>query len=105
MCGQTEVIGNGLGLPQHVFLWRFSPAPCFLLSFFPFISVCKTSLHTQRRLPHGVELVGAIGVLGHYESERFGAACRYGKWQWFTPTPHNHFGFSVFSDGINLARL
>ena len=43
---------------------------CFL--FFPCSSVGESTTRTQHRLSLGVELVGAISVLGVYESERCG---------------------------------
>ena len=51
-----------------------SPPLVLFFLFFPCSSVGKSTTRTQHRLSLGVELVGAIIVLGVYESERCGAA-------------------------------
>ena len=45
-----------------------SHPPLLVFPFFPCSSVGKSTTRTQRRLSLGVELVGAISVLGDYES-------------------------------------
>ena len=51
-----------------------SPPRVLFFLFFPCSSVGESTTRTQHRLSLGVELVGAISVLGVYESERCGAA-------------------------------
>ena len=51
-----------------------SPPLLLFFLFFPGSSVDESTTRTQHRLCLGVEQVGAISILGVYESERCGAA-------------------------------
>ena len=60
---------------HNMYLSGDSPPPLVLFFlFFLCSSVGKSTTRTQHRLSLGVELVGAISVLGVYESERCAAA-------------------------------
>ena len=99
---------NSVALPQPVLKDGIPPSSGPFLSFSPCISVGKLATHTQCTLSMGVELVGAISVLGDYKSERCEAAdMESGREQ--LPHPTTTVAFyavtSVISDHINLAHF
>ena len=95
-------------LPQLVLNGEIPPSFCSFLFFFPCISVGKPATHTHYTFSIGVKLVGAISVLGDYESERCEVVdMESGR----EPLPHPtttlaiYAVTSVISDHINLAHF
>ena len=81
---------------------------CSFLSFFPCISVGKPATYTHFTLSIGVELVGAISVLGDCESDRCEVADMESSHETIphpTTTLAIYAVTSVVNDHINLAHF
>ena len=99
---------HAMGLPQPVLNEEISPSICSNLSFFPCISVGEPSTRTHSPLSIGVELVGAMSVLGDFESERCDVVdIESGR----EPLPHPTKTLAIYavtsflSNQINLAHF